>query len=124
VQRAVLEAKDQPTLDAITVGGLKEIAVSHGLAAHRANEKQAVGGSLDEPHLDGRSLEARLGREAHEDGQNTTPEKRHARALYRGEGGGGTAINSLTRAILRRRWVAVKTRAGGCRGGAPPGPSR
>jgi hypothetical protein len=95
VHRAVLEAKDQPTLDAISVGGLKEIAVSHGLAAHRANEKQAVCGPLAEPHLDGPSLEARPGREAHEagqDGQNATPERRHTRALYRGEGGGGTAI--------------------------------
>jgi hypothetical protein len=43
------------------------------------NEKQAVCGSFGEPHLDGPVLEARPGHEAHEDGQNTTPERRHAR---------------------------------------------
>jgi hypothetical protein len=50
--------------------------MSHGLAAHRASEKQAGYGSFGEPHLAGRSLEARPGREAHEDGQSTTPERR------------------------------------------------
>ena len=43
----------------------------------RPDEHQAVGGSLGEPHLDGRSLETGPGREDHEDGQNAKPEQRY-----------------------------------------------
>ena len=77
VERAIFEAKDQPTLDAVAVGGLKQIAMSYGLAAHRPDEEQAMGGSLDESHLDGRSLETGPAREDHEDGQNAKPEQRY-----------------------------------------------
>ena len=81
VEGAILEAKDQPTLDAVALGDLEQIAVSYGLAAHRPDDEQPVGGSLGEPHLDGRSLETGPEREDHEDGQSAKPEKRDPRSL-------------------------------------------
>ncbi len=43
----VLEGKDEPALDAVAVNSLKEIAMSHNIAAHRSHQHQAMCGSLD-----------------------------------------------------------------------------